>query len=154
MGENLIIAKILNFRNSNSRTCIMLQNINNFNRLYSKKLINILPNSVLPNSAFWGWLSISILRLTFYIESEPHYPEFKNNPKNLNQWLKFPWSMYLMGSTQVMKCMTSHGNSIDPDKVAPWLPEPNYADRNNMCKQNSPRAVWSGTVSLFSLAHY
>ena len=29
----------------------------------------------LPNSAFWGWLSM---------ESQPQNPEFKNNPENFH----------------------------------------------------------------------
>ena len=81
-GRKFKIFKILNFWNSNLKTyCMCLQKItiSIFNgQLLSDKLI-LLQRSCynLPNSVFWGWLSL---------ESQPQNPEFRINPENFHPW--------------------------------------------------------------------
>ena len=78
-GWKFKISKILNFRNSNFKTCRMPTKMNDF-KFKWLCLENLKPNKRryynLPNSAFWGWLST---------ESQPQNPEFRINPENFHQ---------------------------------------------------------------------
>ena len=51
--------------------------IHNFQLPLDRLYINRKTYYNLPNSAFWGWLSM---------ESKPHYPESRNNPENFHAW--------------------------------------------------------------------
>ena len=70
------ISKILNFRNSNLKNLIFT--ISSLTGWMSFDRLKIHQRSYceLPNSGFWGRLSV---------ESQPQNPEFRNNPENFHQ---------------------------------------------------------------------
>ena len=76
------ISKILNFWNSNLKTCSMPTEyftILSLNGQLSLDRLKINQRSYYdtPNSAIWGRLSV---------ESQPQNPEFRNNPENFHPW--------------------------------------------------------------------
>ena len=77
-GRKFKISKILNFWKSSLKhaVCLQLSSIPSLNGHLSidKLKLNQRSCANLPNSGFWGWLSV---------ESQPKNPEFRNNPANL-----------------------------------------------------------------------
>ena len=77
-GWKVKISKILNFWNSDFKSCGTPLNFQNmkfkWSFVFRQTKYNLRTYYNLPNSAFWGWLSL---------ESQPQNPEFRNNPENL-----------------------------------------------------------------------
>ena len=73
--------KVQNFENKLIflKLAVCLQNVNNVMFKWSIDVLKTNQRSYLslPNSAFWGWFSI---------ESQPQYPEFRNNRENFHPW--------------------------------------------------------------------
>ena len=79
MGESSKFPKPWTLENQNLKLAVCLQNIKNSKfdgQIPLDKLkLNQKSYYYLQNSAFWGWLSM---------ESQPHNPEFRNNPENFH----------------------------------------------------------------------
>ena len=69
----------IEFKSKKTTECQWLLRISSLNGLLSLNKLNINQRSYynLPNSAFWGWLSV---------ESQPQNPEFRNNLENFQPW--------------------------------------------------------------------
>ena len=87
MGGSSKFPKSWSFWKSNLKTCSMPININNFKFKWSvlsldKLKLNQRSHNNLPNSGFWGWLSV---------ESQPQNPEFRINPESFHPFYCFDW---------------------------------------------------------------
>ena len=128
-GWQFKISKILNFRKSEFKLAVCLQNIKkskyNGQIPLDKLKLNQKSYHYLQNSAFWGRLSM---------ESRPQNPEFRNNPENFHPWECRNWSYISIRSTLICVCT-----------IWEHLPYLNYMGQLS----NNINLDWSALFSLF-----